>query len=447
MFIAVDIGTTNVKAVVFDERGELLFSAEAANQTLAPQEGWSEQVPEQVFENVCTAVRTAAAFLSQNRAPSPIQGIAFSAAMHGLLALDAQGRPLGNFMLWSDVRAQAEARELLQNGMGQRLYQKTGVPIHPMSPLLKLIWLRKNTPTVFQQAHKFLGIKEYVWYRLTGQFESDFSCASATGLMDLLGMHWDEEALSLAGITSNQLPALVSPYKKTPFLDNSGDKSMGLPLESIPLIIGASDGALANLGSGATQPGQLALTIGTSAAVRMMTITPILDAQMRTFCYRLDETRFIVGGASNNGSNALEWLRTRVFRSPLDPEAFANQAIEVPLGAEGLQFLPYLHGERAPLWDASAKASFIGLTAQHGQAHFVRAAMEGVLFNLKSIVDVLEEKIPVQSIHISGGFTRNSLWVSMLAEIFKNDIAVDSHGADASARGAFMLGRVALQLR
>jgi gluconokinase len=313
MFIAVDIGTTNVKAVAFDSDDALIFSTEIANQTYAPQEGWSEQVPEMVFENVCTAIRATRAFLNQNRPSIPLQGIVFSAAMHGLVALDAQGQPMGNFMLWSDVRAQTEARELLLNGVGQRFYQKTGVPIHPMSPLLKLIWLRKNAPAICQKAHKFLGIKGYVWYRLTGQFESDISCASATGLMNLLEMRWDEEALSLAEISSKQLPALVSPYKKTFMLGNTAGKLMDLPLENVPLIIGASDGALANLGSGATQPGQLALTIGTSAAVRMMTTKPLLDAQMRTFCYRLDETRFIVGGASNNGGNALEWLREYGF--------------------------------------------------------------------------------------------------------------------------------------
>lgn len=447
MLLAVDIGTTNVKAAAFGAEGALLFASEIANQTLVPQPGWSEQVPELVFENVCAAIRTALSYLEQNFPGKQIQGIVFSSAMHGLVAMDSMGRPLGNFMLWSDVRAHSEAQELLQNGeVGKQIYHKTGVPIHPMSPLLKLIWLRKIAPDTFRKAHKFLGIKEYVWFRLTGQYESDIACASATGLMNLLEMRWEEDVLSLAGIDAAQLPALVSPYHQSTIAAIICQE-FGLLVPNTPLIIGASDGALANLGSGATEPGHLALTIGTSAAVRMMSDEPILDAEMRTFCYRLDESRFVVGGASNNGANVLEWLRTSVFQSPLDPESFANQAALVPAGTEGLQFLPYLFGERAPLWDAGARASFLGLAAHHGQAHFVRAVMEGVLFNLKSITAVLEEKTPIHTIHISGGFSRNRLWVSMLSEIFQKNTVEDLQGGDASARGAFLLGMQVLGVK
>jgi gluconokinase len=434
VLIALDIGTTNVKAIAFDQSGQALAVAERSNETLAPQPGWSEQNPEKVFQNVLATLHEVRALASK----TPLNGIVFSAAMHGLIAVDASGAPLTNFLLWSDLRAADIAQNLRQSGGGgAEIYQRTGVPIHPMSPLLKIIWLRQNLPDVFRKTHKFLGIKEFVWHRLTGNFESDLSCASATGLLNIWKNDWDEPTLSAAGISTVHLPELLAPAEMRYPLP-------GILPKNCPLIVGASDGALANLGAGATQPGQVSVTIGTSAAIRALTDAPLLDPLMRTFCYRLDATRCIVGGASNNGTNALEWLRKSVFRSPLGPEDFANQAAAVPPGAEGLRFYPYLHGERAPLWDPAARGSFVGLTAQHGQAHFVRAAMEGVLLNLKSVADVLEEKMPIDTVFANGGFARNQLWVNMLGEIFQKKINLDASGIDASARGAFLLGRAVL---
>ncbi len=466
MLIALDIGTTNVKAVVFSDDGQVLAAAERANRTLAPQPGWSEQEPEAVFQNVLDVLREVIGATRQttpSRRTSTLRGIVFSSAMHGLTAVDSAGDPLTNIMLWSDLRADAIARELRQpGGAGMDIYCRTGVPIHAMSPLTKIIWLRQNRPDVFHAAHKFLGIKEFVLARLFGgtsvppmsgavagigvpshNYLSDISCASATGLMNIHKNEWDEAALALAGISAERLPVLVSPYH-TVFLRKKNALRWGLPLD-VPLIVGASDGACANLGSGAVLPGQVAVTIGTSAAIRTITSEPVLDEQMRTFCYRVDASRCIVGGASNNGTNVLEWLRTAVFQSPLSAEGFANQALAVPAGAEGLRFLPYIHGERAPLWDAQARGSFIGLTAAHGQAHFVRAVMEGVLLNLKEIADALAVHCPIEVLYAGGGFSRNQLWVKMLADIFQKPVRVEKSGADVSALGAWEIGKAAIR--
>jgi gluconokinase len=203
---------------------------------------------------------------------------------------------------------------------------------------------------------------------------------------------------------------------------------------------------LANIGSGATQTGQIAVTIGTSAAIRTVSTQAMLDETMRTFCYRLDENRFIVGGASNNGTNALEWLRLSVFQSPLTAEVFANQALEASAAADGLLFLPYLLGERAPLYNAQVCGSFEGLTARHRQAHFVRAAMEGVLFNVKMIAEALEAHCPILTLHAGGGFSRNKLWVQMLADIFQKTVVLPDEKIDASLLGALHFAGQALGL-
>ena len=432
MLIGLDIGTTNVKAVAFSDEGSILAIAERANQTFASQPGWSEQAPEAVFQNVVEVLQEV---IGQTK-DHLLRGIVFSSAMHGLVPVDALGQPLTPFMLWSDLRADAIARQLRQpDREGAEIYRRTGVPIHAMSPLTKVIWLRQNRPEVFHATHKYLGIKEFVLFRLGGRYVSDLSCASATGLLNIWKNDWDDEVLRLAGISRDQLPELLLPSQSTPCV---------WPVANCPLFLGASDGALANLGSGATGPGQVSVTIGTSAAIRTLTSVPRVDERMRTFCYRLDESRCIVGGASNNGTNVLEWLRTTVFRSGQTPEMFANQVVEVAPGSDGLLCLPYLLGERAPLWNAQARGAFQGLTAAHGQAHFVRAAMEGVLFNLKLVAEAMEEREPIRLLYASGGFSRSVGWVQMLADIFQKPVRVDETGTDASVLGAVQMGRAAL---
>lgn len=444
MLIGLDIGTTNVKAVAFGDEGKILATAERANSTFSPEPGWSEQQPDEVLRNVLATLDEVIRLTARSRQANKPAGIVFSAAMHGLAAVDKTGQPLTNFLLWSDLRADSIAQDLRRNAKGLELYRKTGVPIHAMSPLCKLIWLRRHRPDLFRRSHKFLGIKEFVWFRLTGRYESDLSLASATGLLDLEKNDWNEAALLFAGISREQLPVLVSPSHMAQ--PDAVHATFHPSLRSVPLIIGASDGALANLGSGATSPGQVAITIGTSAAIRMMTHAPVTDARMRTFCYRLDEQRCIMGGASNNGTNALEWLRTAVFRSPLDAGSFASTAHQVPPGADGLLFLPYLSGERAPLYRASARGSFNGLTSAHGQAHFIRAVMEGILFNLKIIAEALDAHQPIRTLHAGGGFSRNTLWVQMLADIFQKPVLLNENDADASVSGAIQLARSVLNM-
>ncbi len=441
MLISLDIGTTNVKAVAFSDRGAVWATAERRNQVLSPQPDWSEQDPEELLEHLRLVL---AEVMREAGKKEPLRGLVFSAAMHGMLAVDEQGKPLTNIWLWSDLRAAELAEPLRKSKEGQAVYGRTGVPIHPMSPLLKIIWLRENQPKIFKQTHKFLGIKEYLLFHLLGEYVSDLSVASATGLLNTRENRWDERALALAGISAAQLPELEIPAQIM-VLPKQVSSALHLPA-GLPIVLGGSDGALANLGSGATLPGQWAVTIGTSAAIRIVTDAPFTDPQMRTFCYRVDEKRCIVGGASNNGTNALEWLRTSVMGSKLSAGAFAKLAQVAPLGTDGLLFLPYLLGERAPLWDARARGSFRGLSAHHTSAHLIRAVMEGVLFNLKVIAEPLESLQPLEILHAGGGFSHSRLWVQMLADIFQKPVRLDGSGVDSSVLGACIVGREALGL-
>lgn len=441
MLFAFDIGTTNVKAVVVSDRGEVLAHAERQNTTQARQPGWQEQNPVHLLQNLLEVM---AETWRTVQGKERLHGVIFSSAMHGLIALNAEGNPLTNILLWSDARAGKIAQTLRSTREGKDLYQQTGVPIHAMSPLCKIVWIQENMPEIFARTHRFSDLKSWLWNALTGEFASDLSVASASGLMNIHQKNWDTGALSFAGISPDALPLLVPPSHRRTLLPKIAARA-GIPHDT-PLFIGASDGALANIGSEAIQPGQVAITIGTSAAIRTIMPQPVLDKQMRTFCYCVDENRYIVGGASNNGANVIEWLRSAVFQSKLPASDFIEQAAQTPPGSDQLLFLPYLLGERAPLYQSDIRGGFFNLSAMHTQAHLVRAALEGVLFNVKMIAEALETHGSITALHAGGGFSRSELWVQILADIFQKPVIIPDERIDASLLGALHLVADSLQL-
>jgi gluconokinase len=443
MIVGIDIGTTNIKAVLLDEYGKALARFDRQTRTFSPQPGWQEQLPEEIWKRVKSVLQEAthaATTLEQE-----VQAVVLSAAMHGLIAVDEDGNCLTSVWLWSDLRAMDVASELHNTPLGQQLYQATGVPVHPMSPMCKMAWMRRHQPAVFASTQYFLDLKSYIWYKLTGYFQVDVSCAAATGLKGVEGMQWHPEALDFAGIEAAQLPQ-QTPITHQGKIVASEVLEGNTWLHQVPLVMGASDGVMAALGSRLAAPGDLAVTIGTSAAIRGLSSQPVLDADMRTFCYQIEATSYLVGGASNNGTNALEWLKNSVLGSEKSIEAFAAQAADVAPGADGLLFLPYLQGERAPLWDARARGALLGLTTAHTQAHLVRAMMEGIVFNLKSIGHVLGQRVAMSTLKASGGFVHNPVWVQLLADIFEVPVVQDAPGFDAVFEGCWKVGASALGL-
>ncbi|MCB0599534.1 MAG: hypothetical protein KDD28_36035, partial [Phaeodactylibacter sp.] len=308
---------------------------------------------------------------------------------------------------------------------GKALYRTCGTPIHPMSPLCKLRWMKEEAPEVFQQAERFLSIKDYLVEKLCGDYFADYSLASATGLMDIRKLEWHAPALDWAGIRKEQLPPLAAP---TCTLEVKEEKLPAL-YRGVPLALGASDGCLANLGALALEPEELVLTIGTSGAIRVTRPEPIIDEEKQIFNYRLDEELFVCGGAINNGGVAYQWLGELLGEERLSESA----AAAVPAGAEGVLFRPYLLGERAPIWDASATGAFTGLRRRHGPAHFHRAVLEGVAFSLYHIFEGMP--VAARQITANGGFTHSSLWVQIIANVFGLPAAIDEQ-EEATARGA-----------
>jgi gluconokinase len=459
--IGLDLGTTTLKAVAFDDAtGEPIAHAAMAVPLLAVTNAeesatddataFAEQDPDVVAETATTVLAqgvTAAGGLGYR-----VERVGVSAAMHSFLPLDAAERPLTPAVLWMDGRAEVEAHALWATPAGKALYARTGAPIHAMTPLAKLLWLRAHRPEIYAEAARFVSLKEWIWRRWLGAWEVDASIASATGLYNLGENDWDSEALRLTGVEATRLSALVPTTAVRAGLRDERLRAAGLTMQT-PFVIGASDGALANLGLGVIASGArevsdaMALTIGTSLALRAGSAKPMTDPATRAFCYALDQGRYVVGGASNSGGSVLEWLggvlRSETPDAPVERRLTALLEEAGTLEAGELLCLPYLSGERAPLWSARARASFIGLDARHTPAHLMRAACEGIIFNAWWIASGLFDLVGKPRAILASGHVLELAWMRQLvADVF--DVPVRAGGdADASARGAAILARVA----
>lgn len=438
-FIGIDIGTSSVKVAAFSQTGSFLAKEAKAYPLNSPKPSYQEQDPGLIFQSM---LETCKAVIQQME--GRLIAISFSSAMHSLLALDKQGQPITPLITWADGRATAVTKSFKTLPESQLIYQETGTPIHPMSPLCKLIWMKEEAADIFAKADKWIGIKGYILYRLFGCLLMDYSLASATGLFHLKTKKWHKGALEKAGIDESRLPELVPTDHVLKNLKKQFAVYLEIP-DQTPFVIGASDGCLANLGAMALNAQQTVITIGTSAALRTTLKQPLADQQARIFNYWLDEDLFVVGGASNNGGVLLDWFRKKFMPGKAVEEVLA-QVNKVPPGSTGLLFFPYLLGERAPLWDPAVRASFQGVSIQHGPDHFIRAILEGICFNLFLIGEALRELgYPIHQIYANGGFTNSEMWVQMLADIFDKTIHIQGH-QEGSAFGAVLVAMKALGL-
>ena len=442
--IGVDIGTSGTKAIAFTIQGQVLFSAYESYSAISLYAGQHELDPALLLEAV---VKTLNEVVKNTDAKAGLSGISFSCMLHSLIAVDEKGSPLTNAITWADLRSKAYAAKIRNTAIGKKIYKYTGTPIHPMSPLCKIMWLKENQPEIFTKTYKFISIKEYIWFCFFGKYQVDYGIASATGLFNIYKLKWYDEALMTAGITVDRLSDPVSPVHIERVINKDYQNKLGLT-HDISFIIGGNDGCLANLGSNAVKPGEMALTIGTSGAARMTTAKPKHDPKQRIFNYMLTEDLYVSGGAINNGGIAVKWFIENFLgkqsSNAKDFTSFAETADSIAPGSDGLIFLPYLQGERAPVWDPDARAVFFGIHPGHTQQHFMRSVIEGISFSLYQVGLSLEETIgKIEKIYASGGFIQSKIWLQMVADIFNKQVCV-TNMADASAIGAAIMGFYAL---
>ncbi|WP_085523454.1 gluconokinase [Tuberibacillus sp. Marseille-P3662] len=448
IYTGIDIGTTSTKTTAYDASGSAVAQSEKDYPLLTPETDYAEQDPETIFQAVMQTLTDVSQQVVQQG--NTIAAVSFSAAMHSLIGLDANNECLTRSIIWADRRAKWQTQNLKESSAGSTLYHRTGTPIHPMSPLTKLMWFKEEQPELFYKTKKWISIKEYIFYRLFGEFVVDYSIASATGMFNLKNLEWDEEALQIAGIDSGQLSQPVPTTYVVKGLHKDNATQLQIAADT-PFIIGANDGVLANLGVGAIRKGVVACTVGTSGAVRAVVDHPITDPNERTFCYALTDELWVIGGPTNNGGIVLQWLRDNIFYDMKKPddgdpyEAMTALTTSVPPGAEGLLFVPSLAGERSPSWNPDTKGVFYGLTLNHTRAHMIKSAMEGVMLQLYTVVDALQKMgVEPKEFRATGGFTHSPEWLQMAADIFDAPIKIPANPQSA-CYGATLLAKHALE--
>lgn len=466
LVMGVDIGTNGCRAVLYDETARIWGRSERFYGIKQPRKGWMEQDPEEIYSAFLAVIRNCISSLEEGskdiggpeprtsgseisgpycpeRKPFSIKAVGISSVLHSLMAVDGAGRPLTPLLIWGDTRSQAYADEIKRSLDEHTIYRRTGCRVHPMYAPSKIAWIKGELSQVFQEAKKFISIKEYILFRLFGEFVVDTSVASGSGLLNIGEQSWDDGLLSLLGLKEDRLSELVSPYQVVGRVGQQLSQRTGLP-EGTAVVAGAGDGMLSNLGNGSIGEGEMTLTLGTSGAERLAVKEPSVDSRGRTWCYVLDENIWMVGGAINNGGIVYQWCKENLYGKEIEDQEIQKEIEEVRPGCQGLLFLPYLCGERSPGWRSQAKGTLVGLTLNHGKADILRAALEGVGFKLYSIYLAIQDVAgEVREIKASGGFLNSDLWPQIISDILGRELEV-TNIRDAATYGAAIVAQKSL---
>jgi gluconokinase len=434
LVVGLDLGTTSVKALALDAHGEVVARS-ARNYVLhSGEQGSATQDAEEVIQAALTALSE----LEQALHGQVVRAIVPSAAMHSLVLIGGSGEVLAPALTWADTRPSYTLSGLHVILDAADSYARTGCPLQAPYHPARLWWLQQTQPEVFARTALFVSLTDLLLHRLTGRWVTSVGLASTTGLWNHQTAQWDAGILQALGLGEFQLPVVHDAREV------AGTVQAG-PLKGVPVLAGSTDGALANLGTGADM-GEAVVTVGTSGAVRRLASTPHLDPQARTWSYRLDLSTHLIGGAINNGGLLLDWVR-RSWYSELNAQkgfsTLLSDAGNVPAGAEGLTLLPYLTGERSPYWRGDLSATLHGLKLTHGRPQVARAALEAVAFSLAQVWELLAGGTMVYS---TGGLARSPLWNGLLSDVLGTPVRV-AEAADASAIGAALLGHPSATLQ
>ncbi len=440
----IDLGTSAIKVLACTAEGKVVAAGSSSYPLITPQPGYVEQDADTVYRATMNVLQDV---LKEVRLRGDeVAAIGLSSAMHGVLPIGADGEPAGAAITWLDRRSASVAENWRTDGTAAELYRRTGAPVHPMLPSCKLRWLADHEPDAFARAARFVSLKELLVYRWTGHWLVDWGIASGTGLFNVHERAWDEYALEAARIDAGRLSEPAAPSTTLRAFRPGIATTLGLSSQTA-LVLSSSDGALANLGVGAVVPGEVALTLGTSGAVRAVVERPELDEAGRTFCYAFDDARFIAGGPTSSAGAVLNQLQA-LFASEIPLEQrfarAADMAASAEPGARGLTVLPFLSGERAPYWLSELRGSIVGLDLAHSRADIFRASFEGVVFAVASVFDVLRERLGApHTVRLSGGLTHAAFVRQLIADVF-DCRAVLADQEEASAFGAAAMAGIAI---
>jgi len=451
--LAHDLGTTGDKATLFDLEGRLIASVLKEYEVKQPKPVWAEQDPEDWWIAFKSSTRD---LLRKSKIdPEDIKAISFSGHMMGCLPVDKDGKPLRSSIIWMDQRSVEETNLIIEKFGLQGFYEVTGNRIGPSYTIAKILWLMRNEPNIYEKAYKFLQSKDYIIFRLTGEFVTDYSDASLAGLLDIRRRDWAYELLEELKIEVDKLPELHSSITVVGELNHLVAEELGLK-PGTPVIIGGGDGACAAAGAGVVRLGQAYNYVGASSWISIASDRPLIDPKMRIFNFwHLDPDLITPTGTMQCAGNSYRWLRDELCwwevkkaeEQGVDPyEIMDAEARKVEAGAEKVIFLPYLMGERSPWWNPNARGVFFGLALGHKRRNLIRAVLEGVAFNLKIILDAFEEQgIEIENIRMIGGGAKGKLWREIMACIYGKRVLVPEYLMEATSLGAAMAAGVGIK--
>jgi xylulokinase len=446
--LAHDLGTTGNKATLFDAgTGKAVAAAFRAYETAYANPGWAEQDPADWWRAARDSTRE---LLDTSRiAPGDVAVVSFSGMMMAALPVDGAGLPLRSAIIWADQRATAEAEFLADSCGVEHIYRRTGHRPSASYTAAKMLWIQRNQPDVYARAHQFLQAKDYVAYRMSGAFATDYSDASGTNLFDLDRRDWAVDIVEAVGLDPDKLPPARPSSTVIGQVTAEAAAETGL-LAGTPVVIGGGDGACATVGAGSVHPGDAYNYIGSSSWIAVTAERPLYDPQMRTFTFaHLDPELYFPTGSMQSAGGSYDWLE-RLLRGEGETRLYDElgaAAATVEAGSRGLLFLPYLIGERSPHWNPLARGVFVGLTMSHGRAEMARAVMEGVAFNQKMILDAfLEQGAAIRALRLIGGGARSGLWRQIMADVYGLPILRPALLAEATALGAAIAGGVGVGL-
>lgn len=448
--IGIDLGTSAVKALLVDRQGNVKREASKSYPLIQERSGYSEQDPEAWVEQTWHALRE----ITSETDPEAIEGISFSGQMHGLVLLDKDRRVLRNAILWNDTRTSQECREMKQRAE-EIVRSITKNPILEGFTLPKILWVKRHEPALFQAADVFLLPKDYVRYRLTGQLHMDYSDAAGTLLLDVANKKWSEELCRMFDLPLTLCPPLLESHALAGTVLPDVAEKTGLS-PNTKVFAGGADNACGAVGAGILQDGLTLCSIGTSGVI--LTYQQGESVSQEELCEQFDDDRPDIGGYPGNihyfnhakeaayyamgvtlsAGRSLSWYKQH-FAPDVSYEQLFAEAKQVPPGARGLLFAPYLSGERTPHGDALIRGSFIGVDASHTRAEFTAAVLEGITYSLLQSVEIFREAgRPADTIISIGGGARSDAWLQMQADIFSAKV-VKLKSEQGPGMGAAML--------
>jgi xylulokinase len=439
-FLGIDTSTTSSKALLIDERGEVIAVASSPHTLQTPKPLWSEQDPREWWGAVSTSIKQVLAESSVNG--EQVAAVGLTGQMHGLVLLDDAGEVLRPAILWNDQRTQAECDEIHECLGKERFIQISGNVALTGFTAPKILWVQKHEPEVYAKARHVLLPKDYIRFKLSGEYAMDKADGAGTVLFDLKSRNWSNEILDKLRIDSAWMPRTFEGPEFTGRVTSEAAAATGLK-EGTPIAAGGGDQAAQAVGVGAVEPGIIGLTVGTSGVVFATTPSALIEPEGRlhAFCHAVPGMWHFMG-VMLSAAGSLQWYHDTLAPT-VSFDDLLKEAEMIPAGCEGLQFLPYLSGERTPHPDPLARGAFIGLTIRHGRAHMTRAVLEGVSFGLKDSFTLIQNAGlgEIKQVRASGGGTKGALWRQILASVLDAEL-VTVNTSEGAAFGAALLAGV-----